>query len=106
MYPGKMDYSVEEIAIATRVLCSCDVKAKEVRRLDRLPWVFIPIGERVKIKGKTYECIKAGKTLLPSQACSGCALKIGRIQCAKYQCSPQDRPDGKFTWFKEVMDNE
>lgn len=102
LYPGRETFTVEEMDVAGRILCSCTVKVRKFGRCDKRPWVFVPIGGKIKVGGKVYECVKAGVTLLPSQACSGCDLKSGRVQCIKYQCSPFDRSDGKFTWFREV----
>lgn len=100
LFPGRERFSAEEIEVASRVV-SADAPAG---RCGRLPWEYVPVGGRVRIGGRTYECVRAGATILPSQACCGCALKSARVQCLKYQCSPFDRRDGRFTWFREVKD--
>lgn len=101
--PGREKFSAEERTIVGEYIGE-DVGVS--RRFDRLPWVFVPIGGRIRVRGREYECVKADGVLLPSQACSGCDMRGGRCQCVKYQCSPWDRRDGKFTWFREVSDGE
>lgn len=101
--PGRYEFSEGELRIVREALGE-DVEA--AGRFNRLPWVFVPIGGRIRVRGREYECVKADSVLLPSQACSGCDLRKGRCQCVKYQCSPFDRIDGKFTWFREVKDGE
>ena len=106
LYPDREKFSKSEIDVVRRVIDSNAGARKIPGRCASVPYVFIPIGGRIKVGGRIYECVKAGATILPSQACSGCALRTGRVQCMKYQCSPFDRRDGKFTWFVEVRDAE
>lgn len=103
LYPGRESFSAEEVDVVHRLLGREDGD-RVAGRCDRLPYIFVPIGGRIRVGGKVYECVKAGATILPMQACSGCALRSGRVQCFRYQCSPFDRSDGKFTWFVEVKD--
>lgn len=103
LYPGRESFSAEEVDVVRRLLGSEDGD-RVAGRCDRLPYIFVPIGGRIRVGGKVYECVKADATILPLQACSGCALRSGRVQCFRYQCSPFDRSDGKFTWFVEVKD--
>lgn len=103
LYPGRDSFSAEEVDVVRRLLGREDGD-RVAGRCDRLPYIFVPIGGRIRVGGKVYECVKAGATILPLQACSGCALRSGRVQCFRYQCSPFDRSDGKFTWFVEVKD--
>lgn len=103
LYPGRESFSAEEVDVVRRLLGREDGD-RVAGRCDRLPYIFVPIGGRIRVGGKVYECVKAGATILPLQACSGCALRSGRVQCFRYQCSPFDRSDGKFTWFVEVND--
>lgn len=103
LYPGRESFSDAEIEIVRRIQ-RMDDDVEVPGRCDVVPYVFVPIGGRIRVKGKEYECVRADATLLPAQACSGCALRSGRVQCLKYQCSPFDRSDGRFTWFVEVKD--
>lgn len=103
LYPGRESFSADQVDVVRRLLGREDGD-RVAGRCDRLPYIFVPIGGRIRVGGKVYECVKAGATILPLQACSGCALRSGRVQCFRYQCSPFDRSDGKFTWFVEVKD--
>ena len=100
LYPGRESFSSDQVDVVRRLLWREDGD-RVAGRCDRLPYIFVPIGGRIRVGGKVYECVKADATILPLQACSGCALRIGRVQCFRYQCSPFDRSDGKFTWFVE-----
>lgn len=103
LYPGRESFSACQVDVVRRLLGREDGE-RVAGRCDRLPYIFVPIGGRIRVGGKVYECVKADATILPLQACSGCALRRGRVQCFRYQCSPFDRSDGKFTWFVEVKD--
>lgn len=103
LYPERDSFSADEVEVVRRLLGRED-SGGTGGRCDRLPYIFVPVGGRIRVRGKVYECVKADATILPLQACSGCALRSGRVQCFRYQCSPFDRSDGKFTWFVEVKD--
>lgn len=103
LYPGRESFSADQVDVVRRLLRREDGD-RVAGRCDRLPYIFVPVGGRIRGGGKVYECVKADATILPLQACSGCALRRGRVQCFRYQCSPFDRSDGKFTWFVEVKD--
>lgn len=65
--------------------------------------VYVGIGERIEIKGVRYECIRSCAGV-PCEACLGCDLRRDRVNCMGFQCSPFDREDGEFTWFRRVGD--
>ena len=54
--------------------------------------------------GVEYECVEAPFETCPAAACRGCDFSIKRRGCWSLQCSPQDRRDGRFVWFREVGD--
>lgn len=71
-------------------------------RAEDLPTRFVPVGGRVRMGGVEYECVEAGAETCPSAACSGCDFSREGRGCWSLQCSPFDRRDGKFVWFREV----
>lgn len=79
-------------------------KERRVRpsRAEDLPTKYVPVGGRVRLGGVEYECVEAASESCPAAACSGCDFSRKRRGCWSLQCSPQDRRDGKFVWFREV----
>lgn len=71
----------------------------------RLPWKFVPVGCTVEVGDECFVCVEAEKVSLPMDACIGCAFSRGGRGCKHLQCSPFDRRDHKFVWFKEVLDD-
>lgn len=105
LYPDREAWSQEEVAAARRVLArrrgSSSAKSS---RAENLPTKFIPVGGRVVMGGVEYECVEAPVETCPAAACRGCDFSIKRRGCWSLQCSPQDRRDGRFVWFREVGD--
>lgn len=71
-------------------------------RAEDLPTRYVEVGSRVRFGGVEYECVEAAAESCPAAACSGCDFSRKRRGCWSLQCSPQDRRDGKFVWFREV----
>ena len=105
LYPGRTEWSGEEESAARRVLAwrggSGDTRPS---RSEVLPTKFVPVGGRVRLGGEEFECVKAPAETCPSAACEGCAFSRKGRGCWNLQCSPQDRRDGRFVWFREVGD--
>ena len=71
-------------------------------RAEDLPTRYVEVGGRVRFGGVEYECVEAPPESCPAAACSGCDFSRKRRGCWSLQCSPQDRRDGRFVWFREV----
>ena len=72
----------------------------------RMAHLEYAVGEVFVLGRYRYECVVAPRRLLPCEACLGCVFARKRRNCNKLKCSPFDRSDGRFVWFKEVGDGE
>lgn len=96
MYPGREDYTAEEVAVARRVMSASLGRAP---RSARFPSIFIPVGGYYTYAGVRYRCVVRPR-VVPRDCCRGCAFE--RCSCpAALQCSRFDRRDHRFVWFVE-----
>lgn len=96
---GRTVFTREEILEVRRLLSKDGDKDESS---IRLPSKFVKIGDTVKIFGKTYRCVEAGKGIL-TDPCLGCDLASENCSFRVPQCSPFDRRDKKRVWFKLVQ---
>lgn len=71
-------------------------------RKSRLPMREVPVGGEVRVSGRLFRCVRRPSVWPPCEACSGCDLSGLYLGCGDLRCSPFDRSDGCFVWFKEV----
>ena len=63
----------------------------------------VPIGARVFINGKNYECTSIKQRESQKYDCSGCDLYGSSHKgCASVACTGDYRKDGQWVIFKEV----
>ena len=70
-------------------------------RYNRLPRVYVPLGKTAIAGGRMYCCVARPRVLHWTEACRGCALRVGDRGCYDLQCSSFDREDGRNVWFVE-----
>lgn len=71
----------------------------EKTRYNRLPRVYVPVGETVVAGGNVLRCELRPRGLHWSEACRGCSLRTRDRGCYDLQCSSFDREDGVNVWF-------
>jgi len=98
-FPERSEFSEEEIELAEKVI---EAYLAPTPRSSALPTKYTDVGDILEIGGHRYECIVARRCSVPSEACSGCDFSRKYRNCSDVQCSPFDRRDGKFVWYKEV----
>ena len=98
LYPGKEEYSPEEVSFAQRAI----LIAKKDAKRSRIPRTDIAIGDTFFRKGREYVCVRRPRVSLPSEACSGCSFNTSDVKCIGLRCSSFDRSDRNNVWFEEV----
>lgn len=97
-YPGRTEFTKEELLEARRVLSRDEDKDASAQRL---PTKFVPIGSEVMIFGQRYRCVRADKDIL-TDPCWGCDIRDINCTSRVPQCSPFDRRDKVRVWFKLI----
>lgn len=78
-----------------------DERALESKNTE-MPSRYVGIGEEVIIRGKRYRCIEADSVTVACDACAGCDVRREYLNCNDLMCSPFDRKDKKFVWYKQI----
>lgn len=97
-WPGRTEFTAEEIREVRRLLSSDGEKDESAARL---PSRFVEVGRVVAINGVPYLCVEASRRML-TDPCIGCDLRDMNCTSKVPQCSPFDRRDRKRVWFKRV----
>lgn len=97
-YPGRTDFTEDEIREARRILSTDDGKGDDA---SRLPARFVPIGASCCYNGRYYRCVRAPRNL-QSDPCSGCDIRGENCTSKAPQCSPFDRRDHERVWYKLI----
>lgn len=64
---------------------------------------YVPIGAKVFINGKNYECKSIKQKKSQEYDCSGCDLYEARVGgCSSVSCTGDSRKDGQWVIYKEV----
>ena len=64
--------------------------------------ISVPIGAKVSLNGKQYECIGIEQRKSQRYDCQGCDLYGTDINCNSLHCTGDVRKDGQWVIFKEV----
>lgn len=58
----------------------------------------VPIGEVIEHKNKSYMCMDSSTIKDDKKDCDKCDMP----ECLSFKCTPRERKDKKFIYFKEI----
>ena len=100
LHRDRDDFTAAEVSYASQIIAAYNEEMALRGKNSKLPTKEVAIGDEVEVSGRKFVCVKAARVNVPSEACSGCALRKLYLGCGDLKCSPFDRRDGNFVWFK------